>query len=511
MVWSSNALFWFQLCLIQISAFQLGSNLKWYRSSSTLFSALTNQSKMNANERRIAHYIDPEKAKQRPNASMETSTFWYADVERAAVDENDVLPVQQNIDQDGPLPFGSYRTLVKSEFNPKRICVLSVGLNFWNNPASSTSIPDVDSVLATKNIQKLIDSGFNTFRPQVPKRVTKSMKISDCMKSAEHIWIEKSIFGSLVRDTPKSVVDELYLGSCIRVPLFQDNTSFCLSKVRQMIGDSILNIYGEANGCLDQVEVEFTMGQSKHGSMSPYTFDVFDVLHDMQREGLIRSIGTKGFGTNDLKVIKNAGFSPDSNEIACNLLNPSNYANHLGDETKLILSSPLAGGLLTNKFYSISNRLRDKNGSPSLTYMSVSESEQYRTSLNQIWRLNYENKNGVKISKKDTWRLVEKTLIHTMYNIAAKHSVDIASVAVRWSMQMNNLGSVAVGSSLGALDWIDVPFRRHHDLRKAFTFQLDEEDMGKLLDVAGGSLVPPTDIEGNNQEQIDFNNKKLWL
>lgn len=478
-------------------------------SSTSLFcTPPTKQSKMDASERRIEHYIDPELLKQRPKASKLTSSFWYSDAERPIRTEDEVMPLQQSMDTDGQLPYGSYRTLGKEEFGSKPVSLLSIGLNFWNHPLSSTSNPDVDIGIAVRHSQKLIDSGFTTFNTNIPKNIIGS---TNNMKSSQDKWIERNIFANLVRDTPTTVLGRVNLGTRIRAPSLNDDASFSPSKVRQLIGESIIDIYGETKGCLDVVEIDVGTRTMKEDQFSPYTLDVLDVLFEMQREGLIRSISANGASKNSLLTIESAGFELDSNRVFCNILDPTKYADQSGGEkTKLILNGPLAGGLLTDKFYNLDNRDRDKMGMPRLDILMKSELNQLDTSLYQTWRSNYQKQKGVKISKSDAWRLVETNVIGAMHQMALKHNVDIASVAIRWAMQMDKVGSVTVGSSLNALADNDFPFTRPRGLRKAFTFHLDEEDMGLLQEIAGGPLIEETYADPESL-LIDMNNKKLWL
>jgi diketogulonate reductase-like aldo/keto reductase len=463
---------------------------------------------MEANERRIDHYLDPEVLKRRPKASSVTSTFWYSDVERPVMTEDEVMPLQQNMDTEGPLPFGSYRTLGNHKFDSKPVSLLSIGLNFWNHPVLSTNNPDVDIDVAVRHAHKLIDSGFTTFNTNIPKRV---MGSTYSTKSLQDKWIERNIFANLVRDTPPSVLGKVNLGTRIRVPSLREDESFSPSKVRQIIGESIIDIYSETKGCLDSVELDVSSTRNNNNDdISPYTLDILDVLTEMQREGLIRSISGNDFSKNSLHKIQSSGFDLDSIRIPCNVLDPTKYANHGGEKTKLILNSPLAGGILTDKFYDLENRNRDKTGIPRLDLLTKSELHQLNSSIYRVWRLNYQKKNGVQISKSQAWRLVESSVIGTLHQIAVKHNADLASVAIRWAMQMDKIGSVSVGSSLNALDDNDSPFSRPRSLRKAFTFHLDEEDMSLLQEITGGPLFQD---ESPNPESlmIDMNNKKLWL
>jgi diketogulonate reductase-like aldo/keto reductase len=93
----------------------------------------------------------------------------------------------------------------------------------------------------------------------------------------------------------------------------------------------------------------------------------------------------------------------------------------------------------------------------------------------------------------------------TLHGISLKHRVDIASVALRWAMQQESIGTISVGTSLNTR--LDEPFKLQQDLRKAFTLHLGEDDLEELLNVSGAK---PTN-RNDEFDQIDFSDKKLWL
>ena len=134
------------------------------------------------------------------NPSSVLSTFWTSvavgEEERR---ESDVVPLDPNLDCDGPLPYGSYRSLLgvgggeeeerEGEFGPsKSTCLVTVSLDVGggvgvggtgdgdavldtnsNRPGGSIGVGDGgggDAIAsaAVRNVQNLVDSGFNTFQ-----------------------------------------------------------------------------------------------------------------------------------------------------------------------------------------------------------------------------------------------------------------------------------------------------------------------------------------------------------
>jgi len=489
--------------------------------------------------------------------------------------EDDVLPHEPNLDMDGPLPFGSYRTLGDLRYEPKRTCLMTVGLNFWNNrnhssknnsasaSASGSKFSrnnrkrdenEIDPNLIITNMHKLIDSGLTTFQINNPNE-SRSLRTYDELLSGMHAgseqaYIEKTIYAKLIRDTPPSVLAECNLGTKIGVPHWNFGGTFGHgAMVREQIGKSLRNIYGRSNGCLDSVQVVFRPGRSNGRSgngnghdetMSPFTLDVMDTLIQLQREGSIRSIHGVDFPSEALEELNQCGFHFDSNQITCNLLNPSRFdrsmyayckkvdttENGNGNDSsdsnddprkpmRMVWSSPLAGGLLTEKYAHIPNSYQSRSGEIYPTYMTPSEKQEYDTALKGKWRTHYQSASGTSISRKNAWLACNEHLFSTMSNIALKHRVDVASVALRWAMQFEYTGSVSVSSSLNSQFDDEKPFHRPTDLRKAFRFHLDEEDLERLWSVAGGvppdTLVEPDEFSMEDAMGIDFSNRSLWL
>jgi aryl-alcohol dehydrogenase-like predicted oxidoreductase len=444
--------------------------------------------------------------------SKETSTFWFSDPERKPLLEEQIVPCEQNLDLDGPLPFGSYRSIGDAQYHTKRTCLLTAGLNFFH----SRDKGEIDPEIAVANAQNLIDSGLTTFQLNLPprSRATSPENVGSGMEpSSEQIWIEQNIYGKLVLETPPSVLSLCNLGTKISIPYWNfDGTIGNGAIIRQQVGESILNIFRNTGGCIDTIQVDYRAGQ-KPSSASPYTFDVLDVLFDMQREGLIRSINGVNFPVTALEELQQCGFHFDTNEVSCNLLNPNEFfemqnfsrnSERDGRSMKVNMNRPLAGGLLTNRYFDLSDRHRTRNGEPSPQYMSPSEKLEVKRNL-RTWRLNYNERERQNISRMNTWLSYEKKVMKTLHGISLKHRVDIASVALRWAMQQESIGTISVGTSLNTR--LDEPFKLQQDLRKAFTLHLGEDDLEELLNVSGAK---PTN-RNDEFDQIDFSDKKLWL
>ena len=94
-----------------------------------------------------------------------------------------------------------------------------------------------------------------------------------------------------------------------------------------------------------------------------------------------------------------------------------------------------------------------------------------------------------------------------------RYQVSLESIAVRWLLQHNDSDSISVSTRMG-MDCVEkqggAPYSRHRDLRKVFTFSLEDDDMERLRKVSG--LASDTSqAKSLDDHQIDFTNKALWM
>ena len=160
------------------------------------------------------------------------------------------------------------------------------------------------------------------------------------------------------------------------------------------------------------------------------------------------------------------------------------------------------------RYFQFQDRYRTRNGEPTPQYMSPSEKEEYAYNLQRTWKRNYSEREGKSLNEKNLWISYEDKVMKVLYEISLKHQVDIASVALRWAMQQECIGSVLVGTSLNTRFDVDEPFHLPRNLRKAFTLHLDDEDLERLRSISGE--IPGFNNE-NEYNQIDFSDQSLWL
>lgn len=480
------------------------------------------------------------------NKNSGESTFWYSVKSTIPLSQEEVIPYQPTLDNDGPLPYGSYKQLGNEEYQSKPMCILPIALDFWNNECQynlynkrnenndNNNYIDTSSILS--NVHQLIDSGFTSFQlhnhqndHSHPKSNTNTME-----PSWKQTFTEQNIYHKIIQDTPSSVLNQCTFSTRIHIPKLMkkgtyqsnykedDDSLFTFKEhlVRRCIGQSIKNINGRTNGCIDNIQVNYQFDE-RYG-MSPYTFDTLSVLTDLQREGLVRSISGLNFPPHAMEEIERNGFHLDYNQISCNLLHSTDYTEYLQkgkysqrneNNQQIVVSSPLAGGLLTNRYSNIPISMLNRKGLPRDEYMSSSEAWSYKRDLVKNWYPIHKDER----QNCHPWHLFNNKMMKVLEDIACKHEVSIATVVLRWSIQLDQVGSVVVGSSLNT-KYIDSDrdFTRHRDLREVFTLNLVEEDMARLWVASIGYEFNIND-EGFDEyvigegDEIDFGNSKLWL
>jgi diketogulonate reductase-like aldo/keto reductase len=89
----------------------------------------------------------------------------------------------------------------------------------------------------------------------------------------------------------------------------------------------------------------------------------------------------------------------------------------------------------------------------------------------------------------------------TMHEIAVKHEVSISTVALRWTLQAQDVAATVVSNRMLSSDDEDprVLRDRPKQLRQVFKLDLDDEDMEQLWEVSG--RLVPVPYEGDRDEE----------
>ncbi|MBM4259513.1 MAG: aldo/keto reductase [Deltaproteobacteria bacterium] len=191
----------------------------------------------------------------------------------------------------------------------------------------------------------------------------------------------------------------------------------------------------------------------------PGYLDALKHLADLQSEGKIRHLALTNFDTEHLKTITDHGIRIVSNQVQFSLVDrrpeiamiPFCREHHI----KLLTYGTVCGGLLAERYL----------GKP----------EPRGRELNTVSLEKYK----MVIDSWGGWNLFQE-LLTTLKNVADKHKVSSANVAVRYILDRPAVGGVIVGTRLGIAE---------HRIENArtFGFTLDAEDRGQIGKVVSKS------------------------
>jgi diketogulonate reductase-like aldo/keto reductase len=374
------------------------------------------------------------------------SNFWVA-VRKRDPKEGDEhrVPSYPNLDQDGSLPDACYSTLGDLAFEPKPSCLVSVDL--------SESTLDDDTV---SYMHQCIDAGFTTIQGGTP-----------------------FTYRQLQEETPHTVMNGFNLVTSVRVPtLLEGSPRDVLLRPLQAMGGS----------CMDTLQLQWN-------PKSPYFMDLLDMATELQREGVVRSIVGYRMPPQVMREAHGYGFRVESNQIPVNLLDPCRYYTPemllavKDTNTALVVDNPLAGGLLSGRYY-------NRPGEPYKYELTRSE----RRNLGSLHQWSKRFKNN-----KDPWLGFQSNMMNVLHHIALKHRVSMEAVALRWALQLDDNNSGVVSRIVVPCDLRSIEEQTQlqpQRLRKVFLLELDEEEMGQLWE-ASGCEKPSADVvlDFENMEQ----------
>src|SRR5262252_2504028 len=180
--------------------------------------------------------------------------------------------------------------------------------------------------------------------------------------------------------------------------------------------------------------------------------DALKHLADLQQEGKIRYLALTNFDTEHLRIITDHGIRIVSNQVQYSLVDrrPETKMSAFCREHGITLLpyGVLLGGLMSEKFVARPEPRRGELGTASL--------QKYRNMI-EAW---------------GGWSLFQE-LLAVVKQVAGRHRVSIANVAVRAILDSPAVAAVIVGTRLGVAEHIA-------DNARVFGFQLDSEDHAKL-------------------------------
>eukprot|EP00741_Cyanophora_paradoxa_P019259 tig00000215_g18594.t1 len=188
--------------------------------------------------------------------------------------------------------------------------------------------------------------------------------------------------------------------------------------------------------------------------------DALRHLADLQSEGVIRHLALTNFDAEHVDKICEAGIPIVSNQVQFSLVDrrPLGPMSRVCERhgVKLMAYGCLAGGLLTDRFL----------GAP----------EPGRAQLNS-WSL---GKYKRFVDAAGGWQTFQD-LLRACDEVAKKHSVKIANVAVRWALDQPNVAGACVGARLSVSKHVE-------ENARTFSLELDEADRARLTGAAGRLL-----------------------
>ena len=180
--------------------------------------------------------------------------------------------------------------------------------------------------------------------------------------------------------------------------------------------------------------------------------DALTEMSDLREEGKIRHLALTNFDTEHLQRILDHGIRVVSNQVQYSLIDrrPEVHMEPFCQThtIHLLTYGTLAGGLLSDAY--------------------LGQSEPRATALNTVSLRKYKQ-------MVDTWGGWElfQALLLTLKQIADKHGVNIANVAVRAILDRPAVAGVIIGTRLGLSD-------RRTDNARVFSLSLDPEDHSRI-------------------------------
>ncbi len=198
-----------------------------------------------------------------------------------------------------------------------------------------------------------------------------------------------------------------------------------------------------------------------------YTHPAYlDALHELaalRAQGWAAHIGLTNFDTDHLRLVQRDGITVATNQVSFSLLD-RRAAGRMSEQclasgTKLLAYGTLGGGFLSERWL----------GVPEPGDIADWSKSKYKRFIDAI----------------GGWAALQRVLAAAQ-QVAHKHAVSLANVAVRWVLDHPAVGAVIVGVRPGE--------REHRaDNAALFSFALDGEDQARLSDAVASTTMLPGD------------------
>ena len=195
----------------------------------------------------------------------------------------------------------------------------------------------------------------------------------------------------------------------------------------------------------------------------PAYIDALRELSALREAGSIAHLGLTNFDTDHLRLLLGLGLPIATNQISFSLLDrrPAGRMSALCAQSgvKLLAYGALGGGFLSDEWV----------GRPEPTEVADWSKSKYRRFIDAA----------------GGWPALQ-TILQAARQIAKRHRVSVANVAVRWVLEQPAVGAVIVGMRPGERD-------HSVDNRALFSFALDDEDRGRLEEAFAACSPLPGD------------------
>ncbi|MBL8151251.1 MAG: aldo/keto reductase [Blastocatellia bacterium] len=177
-----------------------------------------------------------------------------------------------------------------------------------------------------------------------------------------------------------------------------------------------------------------------------------EYLSELVVEGKIKHLGLTNFDTEHLKIITGQGINIVSNQVQYSIIDmrpsikmaPFCIENNIG----LLTYGAVCGGFLSESYLG--------KREPNRFELTTASLRKYKQMID-VW---------------GGWELFQM-LLRELADIAVKHRVSIANIAIKYILQRPEVTAVIVGARLG--------IRQHiADNSRIFRFQLDDEEIAKI-------------------------------
>ena len=180
--------------------------------------------------------------------------------------------------------------------------------------------------------------------------------------------------------------------------------------------------------------------------------DALRYMSELQSEGKIKHLALTNFDTEHLKIIVDSGIKIVSNQVQFSLVDsrPEVEMSHfcLEHDIKLLTYGTVCGGLLSEKYL---GQPEPRGGE-----LKTASLRKYKNMVD-TW---------------GGWSLFQE-LLQEIAQVAEKHGVSIANVAVRYILDKPAVAGVIVGARLGVSEHLE-------DNARVFGLMLDEDDRDRI-------------------------------